>query len=281
MAQRAGSLAGKAVLVTGAGRGIGLATALHLARNGAAIAVNDIDEGLARDAARSIAEEGHRAIAVPGSVADWDRCATMVDETVRAFGRLDGLVNNAGLHYQALPWDEEPDRLRATVEVNVLGAMFCATHVARQMRGQAGGGAIVNLTSGAALGIPNRAVYGATKGAMLSYTVNLAGDLAPHGIRVNALAPLAATRMTDPALDERDHGAQAGEFEGIPAAEAIAPVIAWLLSDAAAGVTGRTVRFTGRQLSLVAPAALAPPVLERDDWSAAELDRALAAITAE
>jgi NAD(P)-dependent dehydrogenase (short-subunit alcohol dehydrogenase family) len=149
------------------------------------------------------------------------------------------------------------------------------------MRGQAGGGAIVNLTSGAALGIPNRAVYGATKGAMLSYTVNLAGDLAPHGIRVNALAPLAATRMTDPALDERDHGAQAGEFEGIPAAEAIAPVIAWLLSDAAAGVTGRTVRFTGRQLSLVAPAALASPVLERDDWSAAELDRALAAITAE
>jgi len=113
---------------------------------------------------------------------------------------------------------------------------------------------------------------------MLSYTANLAGDLAPHGIRVNALAPFAATRMTDPACEEGDHGARSGEFADVPGPEAMAPVIAWLLSDAAAEVTGRTIRFNGRQLSLIAPAALARPIIEQEQWSAAELDRALAAL---
>jgi len=273
-----GSLAGKAVLVTGAGRGIGFATALHLARSGAAIAVNDVDDGLAREAANTLASEGHRAIAVAGSVADWDRCAAMVDQTAQAFGRLDGLVNNAGLHYRAMPWEEVPERVRATVEVNVLGAIFCAIHAARLMRGQPGGGAIVNITSGAAIGSQERAVYGATKGAMLSYTANLAGDLAPHGIRVNAFAPFAATRMTDPACEEGDHGARSDEFADIPGPDAMAPVIAWLLSDAAAEVTGSTIRFNGRQLSLIAPAALARPIIEQEQWSAAELDHALGAL---
>jgi len=272
------SLAGKAMLITGAGRGIGLATALHLARNGAAVAVNDVDDALAGEAARMIASEGHQALAVTGSVADWEACAAMVDTVAAAFGSLDGLVNNAGLHYQAMPWDEVPERVRATVEVNVLGSIFCATHAARRMRGQAGGGAIVNIASAAAIAAPERAVYGATKGAILSYTANLAGDLAPHRIRVNALSPFAATRMTDPALADGDHGARSGEFAQIPGPEAMAPVIAWLLSDAAAGVTGRTVRFNGRQLSLIAPAALARPILEQEQWSAAELDQALGAL---
>lgn len=272
----------KAVLVTGAGRGIGRATALHLATQGARVAVNDLDRALAESVVAEIETAGGAAIAVPGSVADWDASARMVEDAVARFGRLDGLVNNAGLHYQAMPWEEDPARVRALIEVNVLGSLYCAIHAVTAFRAH-GVGAIVNIASAGALGAPQRAVYGASKGAILSYTVNLARDLAPHGIRVNALAPLAATRMTDPALagEDGDHGARAGEFAAMPDPGQIAPAIAWLLSDAAAGVTGRVVRFNGRRLSLIDPPALSDAHVERDSWTADAIGAAMARLTTE
>ncbi|CAN5355790.1 SDR family oxidoreductase [soil metagenome] len=273
----------KAMLVTGAGRGIGRATALHLAAAGARVAVNDLDRALADAVVAEIGAAGGAAIAVPGSVADWDAAARMVEDAVAQFGRLAGLVNNAGLHYQAMPWEEDPARVRALIEVNVLGSLYCAIHAVTAFRAQ-GSGAIVNIASAGALGAPQRAVYGASKGAILSYTVNLARDLAPHGIRVNALAPLAATRMTDPALagvgeGGSDHGARAGEFAAMPDPGQIAPAIAWLLSDAAASVTGRVVRFNGRRLSLIEPPALSDIFYEQESWTAVEIGAAIERLT--
>lgn len=285
MAAMNDGLVGKVVLVTGAGRGIGRATARHLAAAGSSVAVNDLDCALAEEVVEEIVAAGGRALAVPGSVADWDVAGRMVSDAVAHFGRLDGLVNNAGLHYQAMPWEEDPARVRALIEVNVLGSLYCAIHAVTCFRAQ-GSGAIVNIASAGALGAPQRAVYGASKGAILSFTYGLAGDLAPFGIRVNALAPLAATRMTDPTLtagddDEADHGARAGEFAAMPDPAEIAPGIAWLLSDAAVSVTGRVVRFNGRRLSLIDPPALSDAHEERDYWTAEELGAALTRLTAD
>lgn len=278
-----GRLAGKVVLVTGAGRGLGRATALHLASAGARVAVNDLDPVLVAERVEEIAAAGGRALAVPGSVADWDMAERMVGDTAAHFGRFDGLVNNAGLHYRAMPWEENPVRVRTAVEVNVLGSLYCAIHAATYFRTQ-GSGAVVNIASAGALGAPQRAVYGASKGAILSFTYGLARDVASYGIRVNALAPLAATRMTDPTLDGEgegnDHGAQAGEFAAMPDPSEIAPAIAWLLSDAAASVTGQVVRFNGRTLSLIDPPALSDRRYEQDRWTSDDIGEALARLTA-
>ncbi|MFI6710706.1 SDR family NAD(P)-dependent oxidoreductase [Nonomuraea sp. NPDC050478] len=267
-------LVGRAVLVTGAGRGLGRAYAVDAARHGAAVVVNDVDAGAAGETAAEIERAGGRAVAVPSDIADPGQAAALVGECVAAFGRLDGLVNNAGLYHEALPWNEDPRRLREAVDVNVLGTAYCLDAAARAMRG-AGGGSIVNASSLAMFGYPNMAAYAMTKGAVTALTWAAALDLEADGIRVNALSPKALTRMTRDAISRAPTPDGAGApLDGIDemSPAAVAPLVTYLLSDASEGVTGQFFSFDGRRLGIVPHVELAgAPHAVRERWSAADV----------
>nr|WP_042181120.1 SDR family oxidoreductase [Kibdelosporangium sp. MJ126-NF4]CEL14821.1 Short-chain alcohol dehydrogenase associated with acetoin utilization [Kibdelosporangium sp. MJ126-NF4]CTQ96548.1 Short-chain alcohol dehydrogenase associated with acetoin utilization [Kibdelosporangium sp. MJ126-NF4] len=252
-----GTLTGKAVVVTGAGQGLGKAYAVHAAAAGAAVVVNDIAYELAEEVAAAIRDAGGRAVAGGQNVADPEQANEVIEQCVTEFGTVDGLVNNAGLRYEANAWEDSPERIRELIEVNVLGSMYCGTAAARVMHRQ-GSGAIVNISSLALVGQSGAAAYSASKGAVASMTVSWAVEFAKQGIRVNALCPLAYTRMV-----ETDSRATTTP-EDSP--DRIAPLVTYLLSDRSAGVTGQVIRFTGTDLHLYRQFSRKPPLLEREHW---------------
>jgi NAD(P)-dependent dehydrogenase (short-subunit alcohol dehydrogenase family) len=254
-------LAGQAVVVTGAGRGLGRAYALHAARAGAAVVVNDVDAAAAERVAGEIRAFGGTGVADGHSVADRDAAAKLIDLCVTRFGTIDGLVNNAGLFHRADPWAEDLDRVRALIEVNVMGTVHCGLAAIVWMREQGRGGSVVNVTSGTHLGFPGAAVYGATKGAVASLTYGWALDLLPYGIRVNAISPLAVTDMKLP------------PYDGHAGPEEIAALVTFLLSGRSEGITGQVVRRERRQLGLISHPAIGEMV-ESDAWELDDIDRA-------
>ncbi|MER7365044.1 SDR family NAD(P)-dependent oxidoreductase [Nonomuraea wenchangensis] len=245
-----GLLDGRCVVVTGAGRGLGRAYALACAAHGAAVVVNDVDGTAAHAVAAEITAAGGHAVAEPGSAGSWEVAARLAGTAELEFGRLDGLVANAGIIHHGPPWEEDEACLRRITEVNVLGVQFAAVHAMRAMVRRGGGGSIVTVVSGARFGIPGMSAYGATKGAVAAMTAGWARDCASAGIRVNAVSPLAETGMA--ALDTRPDRPALGTPEDV------APVVVALLSDATRGVTGRIVRFDGAELGVYAPEVLAP-----------------------
>ncbi|QFZ19265.1 SDR family NAD(P)-dependent oxidoreductase [Saccharothrix syringae] len=253
-----GILDGKAVVVTGAGRGLGESYARHAAAAGARVVVNDVA------GAERVAAGIGGAVAHTGSVADPEQAAALVELCVAEFGRIDGLVNNAGVTCFAEPWDDDPAAVREVIEVNVLGTMYCGTAAARAMRG----GSIVNVVSGAMLGRAGAAAYSASKGAVASLTASWASSLAPRGVRVNGVAPLAWTPMMD--ADPGRH--EVGSAAGPP--DRMAPLVTYLLSDLAAGVTGQLVRFLPDKLHLISQYAAKRPVLVRERWEVEDIARA-------
>lgn len=196
---------GKVVVVTGAGRGIGRSHALLLAAKGAAVVVADngasIDgtawrTGPADAVAAEIAQSGGSAVACSASVADEDGAKSIVDTAVDAFGRIDAVINNAGVHDPGLFETLSVERFRAMLDVHFFGTLFLSRAAWPHLR-NAGHGRIVNTVSEAMLGgIPELTSYGAAKGAVLGLTRNLATEGVTHGIGVNALVPRAYTRMS-------------------------------------------------------------------------------------
>ncbi|MGV0870808.1 SDR family NAD(P)-dependent oxidoreductase [Mycolicibacterium sp. XJ879] len=195
----------KVVVVTGAGRGIGRSHALLLAARGARVVVADngaeIDgsassPGPADDVVAEIAQSGGKAVACSASVAEEAGAAAIVSTALGAFGRIDAVINNAGIHdpdlFETLP----TERIRAMLDVHFFGTLFLSRAAWPHLR-DAGRGRIVNTVSEAMLGgIPELTSYGAAKGAIWGLTRNLATEGAAHGIGVNALAPRAYTRMS-------------------------------------------------------------------------------------
>lgn len=182
-------LQGKVAIVTGAGSGIGEAVALRFAEEGAKCIVVDVQEELGRSVAGSIKESGGEAIFVKADVSDEDQVKAMVNEAVSTFGGVDILVNNAGIvrfsSIESLA-REEWDRV---IGINLTGAVLCAKHVIPHLK-RAGGGAIVNVSSVHAVATgENVGAYAASKGGLLAVTRNLALELGPYNIRVNAVLP--------------------------------------------------------------------------------------------
>jgi NAD(P)-dependent dehydrogenase (short-subunit alcohol dehydrogenase family) len=241
-------------VVTGGGRGIGAATAVHLARNGHDVIVNyRRNQAAAERIVESAQAAGVRAVAVSGDVAseeDVDRLFTIAQETL---GAVTGLVNNAGatLHIGDLA-DTPVAIVREVIDVNLLGAILCARRAAQQMstgRGGAGG-AIVNVSSAAAtLGSPHEYVhYAAAKAGVDALTIGLAKELARDGIRVNAVAAGIVRTDIHAAAGDPERADRAGG--GVPLGRAgepreIAAAIAWLLGPEATYVTGAILRVTG------------------------------------
>jgi NAD(P)-dependent dehydrogenase (short-subunit alcohol dehydrogenase family) len=259
-----GILDGKAVIVTGAGHGLGRAFALDAAAEGASVVVNDVDGEAAEKVAAEAGGCGARAVAVVGSVADWELAGQLVTTCAKEFGAVDGLVNNAGVLTLAPAWDGTEGSIRRVVEVNLLGALFVGTHAVRAMVDQ-GSGSIVNITSSAQLGLSTMGTYGATKGALASLTYSWSVDLTGYFVRVNAYAPVARTAMADmsPVLPP-----------DMPDPADNAAVVSYFLSDRSDGITGQVVQRRGNRLVVLAHPRLTEHGADADAWTAdAVLDR--------
>lgn len=263
------ALAGKAVVITGAGRGLGAAYARFAAAEGAAVVVNDIDAASAGAVASAIADSGGRALAVPGDVGDWDFAARLVARCVEAFGAIDGLVNNAGVLTPARIEDLTEADARRMLDTNLMGTIACGVAAARRMLAQ-GSGAIVNVASGSQAGDIALSGYGASKGGVASLTYAWAMECAGRGVRVNAVSPLADTDMAkaNAAFMAVQMAHREVVYGALPPPESNAPVVAYLLSDRSGGINGQVVRIAGRQLSFVTHPMIAEPVLE-GEWTLA------------
>jgi NAD(P)-dependent dehydrogenase (short-subunit alcohol dehydrogenase family) len=269
-----GFLTGKTVLVTGAGRGIGAAYAVLAAREGAAVVVNDIDDGPVGAVVDSIRAAGHVATGHVGDISSWDGAAQAVQTAIDTYGVLDGLVNNAGVLRMHRPDEQDEESFRRTIEVNVLGTAFCGIHALRHMTAR-NRGSIVNVTSGAHAGLPGMAAYGASKGAVASLTYGWAVDLQNTGIRVNAISPLAETRMLRELDVFHDVAARGNARPQQPSPEMNAATVVYLLSDRSTGIHGQVVRVDNQTLALVThPLTLLPSTAGAE--SAAGVEHAFA-----
>jgi NAD(P)-dependent dehydrogenase (short-subunit alcohol dehydrogenase family) len=261
------SLDGKAVVVTGAGRGLGEAFAEQLGLAGAMVVVNDVDGEAAARTAAAIRAQGHPAVASDHSVSDPEQAQAIVDLCLEEFGRIDGLVNNAGLTYEAMPWEDDAARARELIEVNVLGTVYTGLAALREMK-RHGHGSIVNISSGASLGQRTLGTYSASKGAVASLTYSWALDLEAVGIRVNAVCPLAHTRM----VWTSERALKKCPPDRTP--DRIAPLVVFLISERSAGITGQMIRCNGPELHIVGQPYLKSPILERETWDAETIERA-------
>jgi NAD(P)-dependent dehydrogenase (short-subunit alcohol dehydrogenase family) len=243
-------LTGKAALVTGAQQGIGAAIAIALGEQGAEVAINYLD-GLAEAeaVAAAVRSAGGRAELVPGDVSGPETPAKLVDATVRVFGRIDILVNNAGVFPRVPFLDMSVSDWDFVHGINLRATCFCAQAAARRMIAAGIAGSIINLASSAMFGASPRGVhYAASKGGVVSLTRAMATELAPHRIRVNAIAPgltdTAQPRygMTEAELAERGAAMPLGRI-GRP--EDIANVAAFLASEKSAFMTGQVVHANG------------------------------------
>ena len=250
----------RVAIVVGGGRGIGRASVLEMAKAGATLVV--VDPGGARDGrsdgsspADEVAAEaralGATVVARTDSATDHAAAGRVVQETVNQFGRLDVLVNSAGILRERMIWNMPEEDWDAVLQVHLKTVYNMSHHASRVMRGQRSG-RIVNMTSEAWKGTMGQSNYGAAKGAIWSFTRSIARELGRYGVTCNCISPSAATRLT--VTEEVKEGfrkrLEAGlitreRYEQVinpPGPEFIAPLVAWLCTDAAAGVNGQNFR---------------------------------------
>ncbi|MFN3557724.1 MAG: SDR family NAD(P)-dependent oxidoreductase [Brevundimonas sp.] len=276
------SLKDRVIVVTGAGRGLGLAYALDLAARGAKVVVNTRPRASGQPAsAEGVVERiraaGGEAVACPLAVEQDDAGDRLLDAALTAFGRLDGLVNNAGapeaksLHKQTLA------ELRAVFDINFFGTVSATLPIYRHMRGQ-GAGRIVITTSAAGLhGVHGMAAYSSSKAALIGLMRVMALEGISRGVRTNAIAPYALTGMTEAYVTDEVGSAMPPEY--------VAPIVSWLMTEgcplngetlvAGAGKVRRAVRIEGPGVQFEPPGEVSPddltaalgPLMSLKDWT--------------
>ena len=242
----------KIVLITGAGSGLGLATARAFAQSGASVVLADWNGESVRSAATALTAEGHRALAIRCDVSDDAQVEAMVSETLESFGRLDVAYNNAGVqNVLAATADTTPEDYDRVMGINLRGIWSCMKFELRQMREQ-GSGSIVNCSSlGGLVGGAERGIYHAAKHGVLGFTKSAALEYAARGIRVNAICPgLIHTPMSDQMVASGQGEALKAMEKSIPLGrvgrpDEIANAVLWLCSDVASYVTGQSISVDG------------------------------------
>jgi len=260
-----GRFDGKVAIVTGAGRGIGRSHALLLASEGAAVVVNDLggssggdgsDATPAQEVVDEISAKGGRAVANYDSVSSWEGAQRMVQQAVDELGGLDVLVNNAGILRDKMSFNMDEAEWDSVIDVHLKGHFAPSRFAASYWRARsktAGGpvnAKIVNTASESGLyGNAGQVNYAAAKAGIASMTIVMARELERIGVRVNAICPVARTRLTEQVAGEYMNPTE-GEFDRF-APENISAVVGWLASDLSDGVSGQVVKVMGGQVQLL------------------------------
>jgi NAD(P)-dependent dehydrogenase (short-subunit alcohol dehydrogenase family) len=280
---------GRVVIVTGAGRGIGRAHALELARHGARVVVNDLGTGgdgagaSAEPADQVVAEivaGGGEAVANRDDIADWAGAGRLVTGAVDRWGRLDAIVNNAGFVRDRMFVNTSEEEWDAVVRVHLKGHFAVARHAAAywrdaKKRGEEVDARIINTTSGAGLqGSVGQASYAAAKAGIAALTLVQAAELARYGVTANAVAPAARTRMTEQAFADMMKKPDDG-FDAM-APENIAPIVTWLASAESRAVTGRVFEVSGGAIAVSDGWRPCPKIDVGRRWEPTEIGAAVA-----
>lgn len=278
-------LQGKVGIITGAGGGIGRAMAEELAALGAAIVVNDIGAALdggttatrpADEVVEAIREAGGRAIADHGSVTDYSACEAMVQRALETFGQLDFVVHNAGILRDRMFHKLAVEDFDAVQAVHVGGGFRICRAAAPHFR-QQGSGAFVMMTSTSGLiGNVGQSAYATAKLGLVALTRSIALDMRRFGVRANAIAPFAWTRMTASIPGAEEDPRLANLRRCKPAQ--IAPVVAWLASDEASQVNGQIFIVRGGELGLFDPPKPGRAAIHPGGWSSDNIGTAMAAL---
>lgn len=278
-------LAGRAGIVTGAGRGIGREIALALAAEGAAVVVNDagvaVDgrpttERPAAEVAAEVAARGGRAVADFGSVASWADAFAMVDTCARSFGRVDFVVNNAGILRDRVFHHMTEQDFDDVVAVHLKGTFNVSRAAAERFRVQ-GSGAVVNMTSTSGLvGNVGQANYAAAKLGVVALTRAIALDMRRFGVTANAVAPFAWTRVTETIPATADPARLDALKRLRP--EQVAPLVAWLVSEAGREVTGQVFAVRGSEILVFTQPRPAGSAVRAGGWTPAGVADAVATL---
>jgi 3-oxoacyl-[acyl-carrier protein] reductase len=261
-----GLLDGRGAVVTGGGRGVGRGHCLHLAAQGAAVVVNDVDVAEAQKVVDEITAAGGKALANGDDIGSREGARALIGACVDAFGGIHALVNNAGNAKDRSFLKMSDEEFQDVFRVHVYGTFACAQEAALRMKEQGTGGSIVNTVSAAHFGNFGQTNYAGSKGAIASMTYTWAVELARAGIRVNAISPLATTRMS------------AGAKVGGKAVEAPffdpalnGAFVAWLCSDDAAWVTGQIFGTGGERVTILEQPRYGTAMFQPGGWSVEDL----------